>query len=87
MGDSESLTLYPFGKQRISKEYQAWSYPGSIRGNDDEIIGSIDLQLKLNNGLYTLSPDNEFYETEANEKKLLCELERPFSITFEARLS
>lgn len=87
MADSDSIVLYPFGKQKISKEYQPWTYPGYLKGNEDEIIGSIDLQLKLHNGIYTLTPDSNLYETEMNEKRLLNDVERPFSITFENKLS
>lgn len=86
MGDSSNIILYPFGKQKINKEYQTWQYPGYLRDDNDDNIGSVDLTLFVDSGLYALRIDNDFYETDNNEKKSISELPRPFTIIFENKL-
>lgn len=87
MSDSDSMILYPFGKQRINKEYQNWSYPALLKNDEDEVIGNIELNFKLHNGIYILTLERDVYETENNDKIFLSEVQRPFSITFENKLS
>lgn len=86
LGDSDKISLYPFGKAVIDVEYSEWSLCCDIITYEGQILGNMYFNLIRQSGLYVMIPETDYYETEQNRQIDLSEVQRPFYISYEGRL-
>lgn len=87
LGDSDTITIYPFGKNVVSGDFQEWSYQGIICTDISyKELGIIYFNFTLKDNIYIMEPDSNYYEDTENNKIPLSSLDRPFIVKIECKL-
>jgi len=83
LGDSKDIVLYPFAMQVLNREYQYWAYPFEIITLNNITMGVIYFNLIIDkNGIYTMIPETDYYETNNNDKIDFSSLDKPLYLRY-----
>jgi len=87
LGDSDRITIYPFGKKSIKNDFIEWGYLADISAKENkDILGNIYLNLVTQGDLYVMEVATDYYEPPEGDKIYLSSLDKPFIIKLKCKL-